>query len=352
MLPEHIEFILKAGHMAPSADNSQPWEFSWDGKFLTIMVSTARCNTEVFDSNHPAIPLALGAAIENIDQAASSAGFNIKWDVSSFYNDSESPLVRGEIEYLNSAIQIPSTHPLFDRHTNRHPFKRDALPSSLLIELANMATDGSSLVVVDDGKVIGEIARLINDASKIRFRMKELHEWLFSALRFTPEQVNQGDGLDVRTLHLPPGGRLLLKSVEKWKTMERLNKLGIFRMFSTIEANLFQQAGAIICVVQDSPSSSTILSGRLMERAWITLNHMGIAVQPYFVLTDLLYRQSEGSIPPFLENEAQSLKLRTSEVLRIEDNRILMLLRTGYPTRIAVPSKRLPLESNIYTESR
>ena len=224
------------------------------------------------------------------------------------------------------------------------------MPNDLLIELANMVTDGNSLVIVDDNKVIGETASLINDASKVRFRMKELHEWLFSTLRFTPEQVNQGDGLEVGTLHLPPGGRLLLKSGEKWETMERLNKLGIFRMFSAIEANLFRQAGAIICVVQDSPSSSAILSGRLMERAWIRLNQMGIAVHPYFVLTDLLYRQSEGSIPPFLEDEAQSLKQRASEILGIEDNRILMLLRTGNPSRIAVRSKRLPLDSNIYTE--
>ena len=213
-----------------------------------------------------------------------------------------------------------------------------------------MVVDGSSPVIVDDEKVIGETARLINDASKIRFRMKELHEGLFSTLRFTPEQVNQGDGLDVGTLHLPPGGRLLLKSVEKWETMERLNKLGIFRMFSAIEANLFRQAGAIICVVQDSPSSSAILSGRLMERAWIKLNKAGIAVHPYFVLTDLLYRLSEGSIPTFLEDEAQALKMRAAEILGIDDNRIMMLLRAGYATRIAVPSKRLPFERKIYTE--
>jgi hypothetical protein len=83
--------------------------------------------------------------------------------------------------------------------------------------------------------------------------------------------------------------------------------------------------------------------GRLLERLWIELNRQGVAVQPYFVITDQLYRLQRGSVPARLIPLVERTKEALEAMLGSDDRRMLILLRIGRPKVQPPRALRLPL---------
>ncbi len=82
-----------------------------------------------------------------------------------------------------------------------------------------------------------------------------------------------------------------------------------------------------------------------MERVWIYLNEQGIAVHPYYVVSDQINRLHENKVPEELRQQAQRVSAGSKQVFDLQDNETLyMLLRVGYPKKKAKRSKRLPLK--------
>lgn len=57
-----VKFLVTAGLQAPTADNSQPWHFSWDGSCLALSYDADRVSGLTFPSNDPATLLSVGGA--------------------------------------------------------------------------------------------------------------------------------------------------------------------------------------------------------------------------------------------------------------------------------------------------
>ena len=71
-LPLDVAFLMEAAGSAPSADNSQPWCFNWDGNTLTCRAH----RRGGFPIDYHATKLALGAAAENLVLAMRSLGLD------------------------------------------------------------------------------------------------------------------------------------------------------------------------------------------------------------------------------------------------------------------------------------
>jgi hypothetical protein len=194
---------------------------------------------------------------------------------------------------------------------------------------------------------IQEIALLIKTASEIRFQTKEVHEWLGESLRFTKEDVKKADGLDLRTLALPPGGAIFLKLISSWNRMKMLNRVGMYRLLAQIDAAPIKVAPAIVALIAPATPQGAVDAGRLLCRSWTYLNEQGIAVHPYYVVADQLARLEAGTIPEQLVGKATNLKLDSTEAFATAEGETLhMLMRVGYPKRNNPPtSLRLPVDT-------
>ncbi|MCP5416586.1 MAG: hypothetical protein H6965_05805 [Chromatiaceae bacterium] len=343
-LPESVYYLLSAAHKAPSADNSQPWCFIWDGKRLLLKFDEGRAN-RIFSLESHAIRLTMGAVLENLALAQHASGISARW------TPTTQPEIFGDIE-VDTDIKVPAdawSHPLFTRHTNRFPFKDSGLPSPVMDGLSSIREGEAGLRIFSGKGPIAQIAGLVKTASEMRFQMKELHEWLGESLRFTPEEAAKGDGLDVETLALPFGGRALLNLIKDWKRMEILNRLGGYRLLAAIEATNFKKAGAVISILGPRGKKHEIDAGRILERAWILINEAGLAVHPYYVVSDQLIRAGEKSIPSHLKSTTDRLLKKKKEIFGASSN-VHMLLRVGYPSQQHVPSRRVPLEKIYKTD--
>ena len=127
--------------------------------------------------------------------------------------------------------------------------------------------------------------------------------------------------------------------------MSWINKIGAFKILSLIDSNPIHKAPAIIAVIGQTSFNETLSAGQLMQRTWIELNTQGIAVHPYYVISDILSRQRNGLIPQHLSNQAKTISDHSTQLFNLKEGETLhMLFRIGYPKKKAKRSKRLPLE--------
>jgi hypothetical protein len=235
------------------------------------------------------------------------------------------------------------------RHTNRGPYETTPLDAELRDRVA-VATEGTArALVVSSPEGKRQLTKLLRDASSVRFRTEEIHRWLGASLRFTPTEVARGDGLDLATLLLPPGAASLLRFSLDWRRMVLLNRFGAYKLFAALEAAMLSKCAALVAIIGSvRDPADALAAGRLLERLWIALNDAGLAVHPYFVLSDQLHRLRAGRVGQEFRASIAAVARDVALLIGSTEETIFMLFRVGHP-KIENParSRRLPSESAL-----
>ncbi len=341
-----IRKVAELAHHAPSADNTQPWRMEWDGRHLAIFYDTPRVAGTTFPPNSPGSLLSIGALIENIMTVAAN------WELHPEIAMAEIPGDNPAAPYARIALTPPpdcnrprELHPLVVRHTNRGRYTRQSVPGVICSELAQGREDRARTWVNQEEETRARVAGLVKNASLIRFQTREVHEWLGRSLRFTPASAAAGDGLDVATLGLPPGGGSMLRLISDWNRMRLLNKLGMHRLLAAIDSAPVGAGPGVLAIIAPPGPHDAIAAGRLLARQWLLLNRNGLAVHPYYVVADQLARLVAGNIPVSLEPIAHAVAAETRDLFGLSgDETLHMLLRVGFPKGSPKQSQRLPLD--------
>ncbi len=339
--------ILKAAHWAPSADNSQPWCFRLSNSEIFVEYAADRVGNLTFAPDDPATLLAIGGLLENLIQISHHLSLECSWVL----------FPHGEKESTYFSFSLPKSDAFFiesktkddfanTRHTNRFPYKKLSIQLDLISGIIGMHEGSASLKFFDKPDKISAMAAVARQASEVRFQTQEVHEWLARSLRYSKREVARGDGLDLATIPLPPGGAVFMRFIMNWKWMSRLNLLGAYKLMAALDVKLLEQAPGLIAIVGGATREEIIFAGRLLTRVWTELNSKGLAVHPYYVVSDQLQRQLKGKVPTHLCNQIDSVAEHTANILNLSENQKLhMLLRVGYPIRVPARSRRLPLDA-------
>ncbi|MDA8254856.1 MAG: hypothetical protein M0Z99_04320 [Betaproteobacteria bacterium] len=322
-MPPEVAFLIEAAGCAPSADNSQPWCFEWDGRNLTARVH----RRGGFPEDYHATTLALGAASENLSGALQSLGI----DMSSWFFGAPGVggvFARGPVTRF-SEIPAFNDAPVWKRrHTNRLPY-RPEINSDVADKLETCGI-GKVGVRVIAGTGIRQAADWVRQASEVRFQTREVNEWFAASLRYGDSLEARTSGLHVDTLALPPGGVGLLKLMSDWDRLQWLNRIRAYKLFAAIEAANFQKAPLIIAIVGPFGRAAAFDAGRCLQRVWLRVTEVGLSAHPYYVVADLLNRLGSNGVPDQCVPQSLSLQGR----IRAEyghENTLHCLLRVGKP---------------------
>lgn len=347
-LPPVVRFLIEAAAGAPSADNSQPWTFAWDGQRLEARAS----GRGGLPSEHHASRLAFGAAAENLAQALSLVGEADGWSFG--VPDERGVFASGPVRAPHAAVPTGDLLPWQRRRTSRAAYRLEPVPAECASAVAAMQVGRCSCRVVTGRDKLREVAAVVQGASEIRFQTREVHEWLGRSLRYGPGEAGLREGLHVRTLAVPPGVPTILKWTSRWEVMERLNRVGAHRLFAAVEAATFTQAPCVLAVVGPETvgpdtagpgaAADALDAGRLFERAWLHLAAQGLAGHPFYVLPDLFMRLESGGVPPALRERARTVVEDAREVLGLENQKLHCLIRFGVPKKETPRSLRRTVE--------
>ncbi len=327
--------ILQLLSRTPSADNSQPWRFA-------VGESSIHCHSTPAEQSHGpfgplghATLLSAGAMHESMnllfgdDSRIESVIDADRWAINLTY---------GTLPDLKGA----AARRLAKRHTNRHPYTQEPVAWPKLPE---EWPDGGKAILINEPASISAIGAAVKTCSAARFNCQELHEWLFSSLRWNDAEAARGDGLDIASLHLPPGGKQFMRFLAPWRRMKLLNRIGLYKLMATTDARLVVDAPAIVAIAGQREPSSIWEAGRIMQASWVALNAAGFAVHPYYVVTDIANRLAAGRLDSSWRSSVEKQLDKLGKLLGLSpDRQIHMLLRVGAPSRTAKPSTRLPLE--------
>lgn len=345
-----IRQLAAVAARAPSADNTQPWLLHWDGDELAIHFASRGPAHSVFTAGSHATLLSVGALVESLDSAFAENVTGADWRPGS--SALGQPYASVAIEPRQADFSPPKG-PMI-RHTNRWPYRSESLPATARATLVQELAPENRSVIISDTRQLSVLVQAARRASEARFCNRLLHEWLIGSLRFTPSEVARGDGLDVKSLGLPVGGKAFLRFTSDWRRMNALNRLGAYKLLALSEVAMLAAAPAIVCIVGGQDSDGTVAAGRLMTRVWAELNQQGIAVQPYYVVTDQINRLRDGTIATGFDDRIAHVEENVRRILELQDGEGLhMMLRVGYPKVVQpVRSRRLPLESILMDTSR
>ncbi len=338
-------FILlaEAGQRAPSADNTQPWVFYEQNNELQLFIDIDKLKNSCFDVEHPAILLAIGAVIENIIQAAEFHHIDLEFNYSAPQDSGKCATFK--IKDKNFKGPDKTAQPaLFNRCTNRLPFNKKTISQAFLDDLLSLSTDNARLVAYQTKQEIAQWTKWVCIASEVRFQTPDVHEWFGQSLKFTSDEVASCEGLDVKALELPAIGNFLLKATQTWKQMQSWNKFYAYKALAKLESLNVNAAPALLGIVAPLGAANTIEAGRLMEKMWIKANALGLSIQPYFVISDQLYRLNQGEIPSNLEKNIAHLQDEINSTLKLNNEFVYILFRVGYCDKSPKKSLRRPVQ--------
>lgn len=279
------EALVRAAVLAPTPDNNQPWLFQSEGDSLQVLLDRSRSLPS--DVNGMFDLLGIGGAIENICIAARERGLTATVQLADSISPSREPDPFQPIATL--AFQPGGTpDPLFahleSRCTNRKLYSKNTPADTCLKRIAG-ATDAFENVQVDwicERALINDMARLVAATDLIRFQYEPFHQELFRQLRFSREEAERTrDGLDLRTLELPPGVGLALRVLRSWSVMNTLHRLGLGSLLTIPSATAIRRSGALAAIsVATGTQSAFIEGGRAFQRLWLQADREGLALQP------------------------------------------------------------------------
>ena len=275
---EIINYIVELGTWAPSADNVQPWKFSWDGTKLMLLKDVEKANF-FYDVNNESTHLTFGALMENISIAASHFGLNAEFNLfpSGYYSD-----IISEVQFFSGTEKEDELYPhVMTRRVNRAFYKNKKIQSEKVSTLKNIFHGDSNarLIWIDGVKDKKCFQQIIFDADRILFEDKRLHQGLFRWINLKGKFKDEGMNIDVLGLNMVQ--RALFPILSDWSKMKILNKVGVSRMaaFNSIQLLSSSPSYALITINNISPENY-INGGRTMERFWIKANALGLSVHP------------------------------------------------------------------------
>ena len=346
-----IKKIVKYGTMATSADNCQPWKFSWDGHKLSLKMDNERSGF-FYDINHESTYMTLGAVAENIMIAATH--YNLKATITTIpkiTNNNEAVIANISFE------QFPmDENPLFPhmekRHINRYPYLKKIIEKNILKKIENCTKSDLSVDIrwITEKKEQQTLQSIIYNADKILFEDKRLHSGLFKWIWTDKKDETRLDGMTLDEIGISFIQKPFFKLLSNWKNMSKLNKLGLSCLPAINSIHLLKSSPTYCLIsVNNKNNESYFKAGMALEKLWIKANSLGLAVQPMAGFVFLMNHYFTDSAKKFSPHHKKIISDDTQKLINLlnqtEEIFPAMFLRLGYPSKKNVKSKRRPVKS-------
>ena len=362
---ERNRTVIEAAILAPSPDNNQPWRFAADADRIRVFLDPARALPS--DVNAMFDLVGLGATIENACIAARQRGFepSVEYSRSPLASIQTGKEPAARIAFGPGGQPDPLFPHLATRCTCRKLYSTRPVAEDSLRRIAEAARrlgvdcprfrpcetgpapfGGAGDVQLDwlvERKQIRDFSRIIAMSDRFRFEYEPFHNEIFRQLRFSAEEAKRTrDGLDVRTLDLPPGAAFILRRLRPWSRMRWIQRLGLVGLLTLPSILSVRKSGAIgVLSVREPTPPRWLEGGRAFQRVWLAAQAEQLSLQPLGSLPVFIaqWEQYQGrNLTPKHRRWAIQLRRRCTDLLPSTAPRVVLIaFRLGYS---AGPSER------------
>ena len=332
--------LVRAGILAASPHNTQPWLFRVQGNTIDLLADTTR-NTGALDPYLRELHIGLGCALENICVAAPTAGFAVTIEPAAgmlgLHNAATAPQ---RVATVHCSPATLAAHPLYsalpNRHTNRTPYLMRTLPDSFgrqLLALSQSNTKVFLFASPDERQRVVDLVSLCDAtvyADKAVGRGTVPWERVFK----WKDVEQQRDGITLRDYGVPHATAALLYSLPvpvELAVMSRTAKDSYPKQLAA--SPLF----GVIAVRDRYALAQCLQAGRLWEHAHLLATSQGIAARPINEAVELIDIENAEGRPRVTEPKLAALTGDSSW-------QPTFMFRMGYAAKGAPASPRRDLE--------
>lgn len=342
---EHLRQILAAGIRAPSAENRHYLRFEPTGAAVSLL-ATDHGSWAAQPHRKWLALMAYGAVAENMALRAGALGYaqHVRWQP-----EPGRPDCMAQFSWVATGEPADPLAAAIDaRHTNRRFYRREPVEAQALQQVAKAAqgVPGAQVRWCDAAPARGLALRALRLAETERFRRRELHGELFSAVRFEQGwRAAADEGLPPGALEVEAAMRLPFQALRHWPVMRGASFVGAHWALG-LRAGFLPCALAphigLLLAQGDGEDERDLLAGRALQRVWLAAHNEGLAFQP-FAAPVALSRQRPGGgwVGPALQRRLDAL---LEELTLGHEGRAAMFFRVGRAPLPATRTARLPLE--------
>ena len=320
--------ILYLASLAPSGHNTQPWLVKYIEPYHWIIGTDKSRWLPAVDPSQRETILSIGTFIQNLEYAATNAGFSCQFTLLATTNQSENVIEVKLIKNTNSITY--DVQKIKERRTVRSGYLSERLKQEDIFFLTN--EEKEFIHFIDNTtKEHHWLNEQTIEANKIQtFRddaQKELAEWM----RFSSHDAEINcDGLTTASMELNGIPAWVLRNFYDKKNV--MSKKFREQSLDKVRQQVASSAGWVVITSKDASLQSLIETGKRMERLFLKIRERNIAIHP---MTQIL-------------EEVQTRQM-VNQSLKITDT-IQFLLRIGYVKNYPDPvSLRRPVDWFIKT---
>lgn len=344
-----IDSLLLAARLAPSGDNTQPWDFTVERSEnrVTILSNPTR-DPSPMNAGDRMSRIAIGAAVENMLQMASANGWEFEVD----YTEA-SVSIRMQQSYEPADLS-PTLH---DRVSNRRKYDGREVPRQVS-ETLSQSVAAEALAQANWVTQISErrdLCELIGKADACMLSNEQIRKAFLAKVRFDqPSTAVVDEGLSLGSLELSAAERAGLRMM-RWMPNILLQIGGAKKTFRSTALKLARSASGF-CVVtsKDDMPRTDYDVGRVLQRSWLSLTELGFAVQPMMSLLVLRNIQDNGSQELKRQLNPQGISdllSQFSNLPALRDRGMpAAMLRFGYAKPPTARTGRLSIEKMLVRE--
>ena len=320
--------ILYLSSLAPSGHNTQPWFVKYLQPYHWIICNDKTKWLSAVDPTQRETMLSLGAFIQNLEYAASNAGYESNFKPLAVTNQEENVM---EVT-LTKTGNTPKFDPakIITRRTVRSNYLSDLLKTEDQKFLFQNEQDYFTFIP-NGAKEFDYLNEETLNANKIQTYRdaaeKELSEWI----RFSTKDAEKYcDGLTT--------GSMEIEGISGWVVRNFYDKEDVMKNnfrdknIETVLQQVSQSAGWLVITSKNNSVSSLIETGKRLQRLLLKVREKGIAIHP---MTQIL--------------EESATQQKVNKALGISDP-VQFLLRLGYVKDYPSPvSLRRPVDWFVRT---
>lgn len=335
--------LVQAGILASNAHNAQPWWFVVSEHTISVHADHGR-NVGALDPYRREMVISIGCAVENMVQAGSALGYDIRVETKAGQIGSDQirqdhlictlHLNAAKTQGANLADVIPM------RHTNRAPYHRDRpLPEALKSEMQGQVTsDLAQLFLFSSEQDLGRISEHIVTATREIVSDREMAESSAEWYRLSQRAIDENrDGITVDSFGLSP----LLNAAAKMLPPLSMEKMDEQWLVSTRDTHTATTPLYGIITVRDLyDRQAAIEAGRLWQRLHLSAVKWELGAQPLNQVPERIDRErSLGKGSP--------MERTFADLINVPEQRPTFMFRMGYPLRDARESPRRSVDQVV-----
>lgn len=343
--------IIDYLRFAPTGDNSQFWNYRWNGEVLEILYDEKRADHVL--NNKTMIFVAFGLVVEILEMSSYSLGWKPFVKLSFFGEIAQGRFAEVSFEKI-SPVRDSLIDQIKERHTNRKKFGIKPLNPEWITEI-NKQFNAKGVIVHSIENFSQDFRHYLMICEQYIWHNRNVFFDTEKWIRYSKKQeLKFKDGMNLANVNLDFIAGIFLRIFVIFPFIIRpMWTLGLkLKVMLDIRSQFKNLSNIVAVSIGEQNQEHYITAGRAMYKTWLKLANEGYGVQPLTIASSTAYNfRLTGKLKggnSFYKNIFKNSKELMDREFNLEGRQIIWMFRTGPANPLKITQRTMRRDLSWY----